>query len=543
MKKKIIGMVVCILLITVAGLSQAEALNIRNKITPNEKVATTDTLTFNPPWEYNDFDPNTETSDFADASIGNSGTTSYLGYAGKGGAENDFYASAGLPDGEAIATAWLDHHFMFSAPVTGTYDITFSYSVTGLIFGVGYSDEWTPSYGYAYNIITVEFKVGSREETYGVAFEEYKSVIGGDLRVDWSETVTINTDLSGGLSYYIGCRAFIKSYARDLLAGATAHMRNMEFCLEEVTIDVPCTPQTILEVTPSNYDYGDVEIGSSETKTFILENTGDATAEIYKIWIDASMSNYFKFTSGESPNTFASDIVLGPGETLDIPIKYSPLMEKHDECRFTVWATNCDNVEVGLEGTGVESPSPPSCFPAGTKITMADGSFKNIEDIKIGDRILSYDLDNKKSTSWKVRVLERPMNYVYSINGGLIETSADHPFYIQKSNGATYWGTIKPLTNAFRFKGDTLPIEIGDKIFTKDGKWITINSVERKPEMVQTYNIISYKGDKNYFANNLLVHEDYITIFYHFRHAIDLGENPVQYLFQLFRHSNYQFLP
>ena len=32
------------------------------------------------------------------------------------------------------------------------------------------------------------------------------------------------------------------------------------------------------------------------------------------------------------------------------------------------------------------------CQPSGTKITMSDGSIKNIEDLKIGDEVLSYNL-------------------------------------------------------------------------------------------------------------------------------------------------------
>lgn len=32
-----------------------------------------------------------------------------------------------------------------------------------------------------------------------------------------------------------------------------------------------------------------------------------------------------------------------------------------------------------------------ACFLAGTKITMEDGSLKNIEDISIGDKVMAYD--------------------------------------------------------------------------------------------------------------------------------------------------------
>jgi uncharacterized membrane protein len=33
------------------------------------------------------------------------------------------------------------------------------------------------------------------------------------------------------------------------------------------------------------------------------------------------------------------------------------------------------------------------CFPAGTQISMEDGSTKNIEDIKPGDKVLGVDLE------------------------------------------------------------------------------------------------------------------------------------------------------
>ena len=40
------------------------------------------------------------------------------------------------------------------------------------------------------------------------------------------------------------------------------------------------------------------------------------------------------------------------------------------------------------------------CFPYGTKIWMADGTWKNIEDLSINDKVKSYDLssDDQPST-------------------------------------------------------------------------------------------------------------------------------------------------
>ena len=39
------------------------------------------------------------------------------------------------------------------------------------------------------------------------------------------------------------------------------------------------------------------------------------------------------------------------------------------------------------------------CSPAGTKVTMADGSVKNIEDVQIGDYVLSHKNISRKVTA------------------------------------------------------------------------------------------------------------------------------------------------
>ena len=36
------------------------------------------------------------------------------------------------------------------------------------------------------------------------------------------------------------------------------------------------------------------------------------------------------------------------------------------------------------------------CFVAGTKVIMKDGPDKNIEDVKVGDEVLSYNIHSKK---------------------------------------------------------------------------------------------------------------------------------------------------
>lgn len=151
------------------------------------------------------------------------------------------------------------------------------------------------------------------------------------------------------------------------------------------------------------------------------------------------------------------------------------------------------------------------CFPAGTKITMADGSCKNIEDVKVGDRVLSYDLKRGKYTSWMVKMRGKPVHPVYEINDGLISTTVDHPLYIRKSDDTTGWGAfnVKRAEKFITYQGNILQLEVGDQLFTSNGEWIEITSIVPNVEPVQTYNILSFSGTRTYFANGVLVYEEH----------------------------------
>lgn len=73
---------------------------------------------------------------------------------------------------------------------------------------------------------------------------------------------------------------------------------------------------------------------------------------------------------------------------------------------------------------------PISCFAAGTPINMEDGSFKNIEDIIVGDRVLSNDgtynevlaIDSKKSNDI----------YEIEIDGEVFTVTGNHLFLTEQ---------------------------------------------------------------------------------------------------------------
>jgi hypothetical protein len=151
------------------------------------------------------------------------------------------------------------------------------------------------------------------------------------------------------------------------------------------------------------------------------------------------------------------------------------------------------------------------CFPAGTKITMADGSCKNIEDVKIGDKVLSYDFESKEYSSWFVKMLGRPKHPIYSINDGLLKLTSDHPIFVKRSEKVQGPGLIDDsrTKNSIVFKDDAIQLEIGDYLLDSKGNFIKVFSIEKSNEYVQTYNILSFSGARSYFANGVLVYEEH----------------------------------
>jgi hypothetical protein len=53
-----------------------------------------------------------------------------------------------------------------------------------------------------------------------------------------------------------------------------------------------------------------------------------------------------------------------------------------EEGALSLWRSGADIIKIGI-GSG--------CFAAGTRILMANGTYKNIEDVKVGDRIINKD--------------------------------------------------------------------------------------------------------------------------------------------------------
>ena len=127
------------------------------------------------------------------------------------------------------------------------------------------------------------------------------------------------------------------------------------------------------------------------------------------------------------------------------------------------------------------------CFLSGTQITMSDKTTKNIEEIKIGDKILTYNLKENLFEPSKVTKLfkhspeENPEYYL--IINNKIKVTPNHRVYINNE-----WEKAENL-------------QIGDVLFP----FQIVTDLERVFEQEKTYNL-EIEKNHNYLADEILAH-------------------------------------
>ncbi len=131
-----------------------------------------------------------------------------------------------------------------------------------------------------------------------------------------------------------------------------------------------------------------------------------------------------------------------------------------------------------------------TCFVEGTKISTLNGQ-KNIEDIKVGDYVLSYDeISNKQTYSLVTQTYTNTTNKLCKIkydNTEILSTPS-HPFYVDGQ-----WIMAQNLKS-----GDFINLSNGQKAKVKSCDIIDTDNVK-----VYNFNVNS---THTYYAENVLVH-------------------------------------
>ncbi len=106
-----------------------------------------------------------------------------------------------------------------------------------------------------------------------------------------------------------------------------------------------------IEVDPSGWDFGEVEVGQAETQTFNLLSAGPTPLWIFSVQITDDDTSSFSITSIP-----AIPVELAAGESIDAEVTFSPSsVDPHDA--FLNIISNAippdNDLDVPLSGTGV----------------------------------------------------------------------------------------------------------------------------------------------------------------------------------------------
>ncbi|TBL69886.1 polymorphic toxin-type HINT domain-containing protein [Paenibacillus thalictri] len=148
---------------------------------------------------------------------------------------------------------------------------------------------------------------------------------------------------------------------------------------------------------------------------------------------------------------------------------------------------NSVKTKKGSSGKETVSTSDCNCFVAGTKILTEEGE-KNIEDVQVGDKVLSKD-EATGEVGYKevTATFNHESDEIYNIHvgGQTIESTFNHPFYVQGKG----WTFVKDL-------------KVGDLLAQSDGNTLKVDSIKLEHRQAAVYNL-RVDGFHTYFVSDL----------------------------------------
>jgi len=138
---------------------------------------------------------------------------------------------------------------------------------------------------------------------------------------------------------------------------------------------------------------------------------------------------------------------------------------------------------------GVELLCNGDCFLAGTQVLLADGSYKSIEDVKAGDSVMSYNMEEGRFIGASVVATTKHENDKYYIVNDNMKLTTNHILMV---NGQ--WATASDM-------------KVGDYLLNANGDRVAVASIKEVEEQVDVFNLVT-EEPHDFFAQNYLVHNE-----------------------------------
>ena len=223
-------------------------------------------------------------------------------------------------------------------------------------------------------------------------------------------------------------------------------------------------------------------IYTSIAKGFLVYNTG---------------SNEMRFKQQYDIDS-TQDFLVNPSGSI-IPIISNKIVVLEPEQNNSLYQIDVETLDTYFVSSSQQPFIVHNCFVAGSKITLTDGTDIGIEDIKIGDEILTY---NEQTTNnedgivgdLKSHEVESTINIKFEkanprhTDIDVITTTSEHPFFV-KDKG---WVIASEL-------------EVGDFCFSESHEDVEI--IEITAGGAETvYNLLNVEPTHTFYVNGILVH-------------------------------------
>ena len=141
------------------------------------------------------------------------------------------------------------------------------------------------------------------------------------------------------------------------------------------------------------------------------------------------------------------------------------------------------------------------CFAGDTLVSTEEGN-RRIDEIKPGDKVLSYNTETGENELQEVKNVSVSKTdilvHIITDDGRDIETTMFHPFYVKNVKNEDGTGEWKAASN----------LKAGDELLSEDGKKVKVSEVkvEKLAEEITVYNLELDEVHTYYVAGGVLVH-------------------------------------
>ena len=283
------------------------------------------------------------------------------------------------------------------------------------------------------------------------------------------------------------------------------------------------TESVIYTVVSESFNYpGVVEINLSDNDGFYC-----GTEKVFLTY--NTSSNEFRYKSAHELTASVDFLTNESGSVVPISSSNYAILDDHTSSSLvridvedtdTYFVSSSESIVTHNFHYGWRHPG--TCFAAGTQIEMKDGTFKNIEDVVVGDEVLGWDgedigigtvsaIDHRHTVGSHADACkslgDEPSLYtlIGVENEWGIEFTPEHPFLTKEG-----WKSLVPDPNQEPYATQQEPkvLKVGD--FVNCGgpnDWEEIKEVKvvRSNPEESVYNI-TVDGLHSYIANGLVVH-------------------------------------